>query len=126
MNNTSDPKKDNWFYRLYGGDFLWGHFKYAVLKKVFFWLFVIGIGFRLSISPYGQTAEYIFLAVYLSTVLIYIVALFFNGRLASYILVEGSTTQDAKYTLTWLGATATIGLFIVLYQLNNSIKGVSN
>jgi len=119
MSSTNDPKKDNWFYRLYGGDFIWGHFKYAALKKVFFWLFVVGIGFRILISPYGQSAEYVFLTVYLLVVLAYIIALFFSQRLASYILLEGSTAQDAKYTLAWLGSTATIGLLIILYQLNN-------
>jgi hypothetical protein len=119
MNYMSDPKKDNWFYRFYGGDFIWGHFKYAVLKKVFFWLFIFGIGFRILISPYGQSEEFLFLAVYLTAVLVYIVALFFSKRLATYILVEGSTAKDAKYTLTWLGSTATIGLLISLYQLNN-------
>jgi len=118
-----DPKKDNWLYRLYGGDFLWGHFKYEVLKKIFIGCIIVGVVLQSMLSGLSETARNVFFAVYLSAIFAYICSLFFSEKLSSYLFVEGSSANDAKWTLTWLATTAMLGLIITTYQLTKSFLG---
>jgi hypothetical protein len=118
-----DPKKDNWLYRLYGGDFLWGHFKYEVLKKIFIGSIIVGAVLQALLSGLSETAKHVFFLVYLTVIFTYICSLFYSERLSSLLFIEGSTASDAKWTLIWLAVTAMLGLIITGHQLTKPFLG---
>ncbi len=119
MNKLKDPKKDNWLYRLYGGDFVWGYFKYEVLKKIFLWMIVTGLVLPIIFGGLSIEIKNIFSVIFLSSFLVYVFSLFYSKKLSNYLFIEGTTAQDAKWTLIWLGSTAILVIAVTIFELIN-------
>lgn len=100
-----------YFVLLTGGSFVWKHINKKAIGHYFFYLFIVfGI-----VSILAFSFSFIFYTVFFLMLFCFVfligISTFYSDRIRDFVLKNGSTIEDAKYTiflLIYIGAFGTI------------------